>query len=122
MLSEKTDNSRLPTSIVAIGVGNRMRTYLHYLEEHPQEARLVAVVECNELRRNNIADQFNIPQENRFSDYEAFFSTPVPADAVFICTPDDQHFRPCLMAWLFSMVIMCSWKSPLPKPMRSVLY
>ncbi len=98
MLSEKTDNSRLPTSIVAIGVGNRMRTYLHYLEEHPQEARLVAVVECNELRRNNIADQFNIPQENRFSDYEAFFSTPVPADAVFICTPDDQHFRPCLMA------------------------
>ncbi len=98
MISEDTEISRLPAAIVAIGVGNRMRTYLHYLEEHPQEARLVAVVECNELRRNTIADKFNVPKENRYAHYEDFFKTPIPADAVFICTPDDQHFRPCLMA------------------------
>ncbi len=95
MLSE---NLQLPASIIAIGAGNRMKTYMHYLEEHPQEARLVAVVECNELRRNNFADKFGVSQENRFADYETFFKHPVPADAIFICTPDDEHFRPCFLA------------------------
>ena len=91
-------DSHLPASIIAIGAGNRMKTYMHYLEEHPQEVRLVAVVDCNELRRNHLADKFGVSQDNRFADYETFFQNPVPADAVFICTPDDEHFRPCLLA------------------------
>jgi predicted dehydrogenase len=87
-----------PASIVAIGAGNRMRTYMHYVLEHPEEVTLVAVVEPNELRRNAMADLFHVPQENRFSDYTDFFNNPVPADAVVICTPENAHFKPSMLA------------------------
>jgi len=97
-MSENTNNSRKPTSIIAIGVGNRMRTYMHYVQEHPERARLVAVVEPDDIRRNAMADQFGIPQQNRFNNYSDFFKNPVAADAVFICTPEREHFKPCIEA------------------------
>lgn len=97
-MSENLNNSRKPTSIVAIGVGNRMRTYMHYVQEHPERARLVAVVEPDEIRRNAMADQFDIPAEHRFASYTDFFRNPVKADAVFICTPEREHYKPCMEA------------------------
>ena len=97
-MADFPDNSRVPTSIVAIGVGNRMRTYMHYLEQHPERARLVAVVEPDPIRRNAMADQFGIPVERRFTTYTEFFNSPVKADAVFICTPEREHYRPCIAA------------------------
>lgn len=97
-MSENSNISRKPTSIVAIGVGNRMRTYMHYVQQHPERAKLVAVVEPDAIRRNAMADQFGIPEENRFENYIEFFKNPVKADAVFICTPERDHFHPCIEA------------------------
>ncbi len=88
----------MPTSIVAIGVGNRMRTYMHYVASHPEVARLVAVVEPDPIRRNAMADQFGIPEQYRYKDYRDFFKNPVKADAAFICTPERDHFEPCMEA------------------------
>ena len=62
-MTDFNDSLRKPTSIVAIGVGNRMRTYMHYVASHPDEARLVAVVEPDPIRRNAMADQFGLPEE-----------------------------------------------------------
>lgn len=98
MPENSTQTHLKPVSIVAIGAGNRMRTYVRYAEEHPEDVRLVAVVDPDDIRRNKMADQFNVPEEHRFHNYEAFFEHPVPADAVVLCTPDDEHFRPCMMA------------------------
>lgn len=97
-MTDTTDVSRKPTSIVAIGVGNRMRTYMHYVQSHPDRARLVAVVEPDDIRRNAMADQFGIPAERRYSTYEQFFQNPIEADAAFICTPEREHFTPCIAA------------------------
>ena len=68
-MTEFSDSSRVPTSIVAIGVGNRMLTYMHYVESHPDIARLVAVVEPDPIRRNAMGDQFGIPEQYRYKDY-----------------------------------------------------
>lgn len=95
---ESSKTHRQPTSIVAIGAGNRMRTYMHYVEEHPEEVRLVAVVDPDVIRRDQMADQFNVPESHRFSHYTEFFKNPVAADAVVLCTPDDEHYKPCMMA------------------------
>lgn len=84
--------------LVAIGAGNRMRTYMHYLEEHPEEAQLVAVVDPAQFRRNRMGDKLGVPMHRRYADYSAFFKDKVDADAVIICTPDDQHYRPCMQA------------------------
>lgn len=97
MLAQNNSTHR-PASIVAIGAGNRMRTYMHYVLEHPEEVSLVAVVEPNEIRRNAMADLFRIPEEHRFTNYTEFFKNPVPADAVIICTPENAHFEPSMAA------------------------
>lgn len=97
-MTENTDISRKPTSIVAIGVGNRMRTYMHFVEQHPDRARLVAVVEPDSIRRNAMADKFGIPAERRFTTHAEFFKAPIEADAVFICTPEREHYGPCIAA------------------------
>lgn len=95
---EKIDIVSKPASIVAIGAGNRMHKYLHYVIEHPKEAKLVAVVEPDAIRRNMIAQLFQLEDKYCFSDYNEFFRDPVPADAVVICTPEEEHVKPCLLS------------------------
>ena len=97
-MADFPDSSRMPTSIVAIGVGNRMRTYMHYVARHPELAKLVAVVEPDSIRRNAMADQFGVPEQCRFKDYHDYFNSPVVADVAFICTPEREHFEPCMEA------------------------
>lgn len=88
----------MPASVVAIGAGNRMRTYMHYAAEHPDEVKLVAIVEPDDIRRNMMGDQFGVPMEHRFVHYNDFFANPVPADAVILCTPENEHYKPCMKA------------------------
>lgn len=87
-----------PLKIVVIGAGNRTNKYLEYAVLHPERLKLVGIVEPVEIRRNNLAAKFGVPQEACFSSYEDFFKTPVSADAVLIGTPEDKHFVPCMMA------------------------
>lgn len=85
-------------SIVAIGAGNRTNKYLEYVKQHPDNAKLVGVVELNEIRRNKIAEKFNIEPSACFTDYHDFFRSSLKVDAVMICTPENMHYEPCMMA------------------------
>ena len=85
-------------SIVAIGAGNRPNKYLEYVKQHPDKAKLVGVVELNEIRRNKIAEKFNIEPSACFTDYHDFFRSSLKVDAVMICTPENMHYEPCMMA------------------------
>ncbi len=95
---ENHHSSSEPTSIVAIGVGNRMRTYMQYVAQHPGKARLAAVVEPDDIRRNAMGDKFRIPAEYRFHDYNEYFASGMRTDVAFICTPERDHFKPCMDA------------------------
>ena len=85
-------------SIVAIGAGNRTNKYLEYVKQHPDKTKLVGVVELNEIRRNKIAEKFNLQPSACFTDYHDFFRSSLKADAVMICTPENMHYEPCMMA------------------------
>lgn len=87
-----------PVTIVAIGAGNRANKYLEYAVRYPERLRPVGVVEPNPLRRQALADKFGIAPEHCFSDYPSFFEHPLTADAVLIATPENEHFKPCMMA------------------------
>ena len=104
-----------PVRVVAIGAGNRMRTYAHYIEQHPDEARLVAVAEPRELRRNAIGETFGVPEEQRFDDYRKLFDADIEADAAIVCTPDGEHFGACMLALGQGMHVL------LEKPISPVL-
>lgn len=87
-----------PISIVAIGAGNRTNKYLEYVKQHPDKAKLVGVVELNEIRRNKIAEKFSLHPSVCFTDYHNFFRSSLKVDAVMICTPENMHYEPCMMA------------------------
>ncbi len=88
----------MPVRLAAIGAGNRMRTYMQYVEKNPHAVRLVAVIEPDSVRRNMLADRFGVPQEMRFASDKDFFALPHVADAVVICSPDKFHYPQSLMA------------------------
>lgn len=85
-------------SIVAIGAGNRTNKYLEYVKQHPDKAKLVGVVELNKIRRNKIAEKFCLEPSACFTDYHDFFRSSLKVDAVMICTPENMHYEPCMMA------------------------
>lgn len=87
-----------PVRIVVIGAGNRAHKYLEYARRHPERLQPVAIVEKNDLRRNETADCFGIAEAGRYNDYNDFFDRPVTADAVLIATPENIHFDPCIKA------------------------
>ena len=87
-----------PVSIVAIGAGNRTNKYLEYVRRNPDKARLIGVVELNDLRRQKVADEFGLDASCCYTDYRDFFRSPLEADAVMICTPENMHFEPAMLA------------------------
>lgn len=72
--------------------------YSKYSTTYNDNIKVVGVSDIIESRCNNIADQHNVPQENRFGHYREVFERPKMADAVIIATPDDCHYEPCIKA------------------------
>lgn len=87
-----------PVTIIAIGAGNRTNKYLEYAARHPERLKLAGVVEINEIRRRTTAERFGLEPERCFTNYDSFFENPLPADAVLIATPENEHFEPCMKA------------------------
>ena len=87
-----------PVSIVAIGAGNRTSKYLEYVKQHPDRVRLVGVVELNDIRRQSVAERFGLEPSQCYADYHDFFRNPVQTDAVMVCTPENMHFEPTMLA------------------------
>lgn len=65
-----------PLRMAVIGAGNRANKYLEYARRHPERLQPVAVVDGNELRRNETAERFGLAAERRYADYDAFFARP----------------------------------------------
>ena len=97
-MSNSDNSGRKPVSVVAIGAGNRAGKYIHYILKNPDMARLVGIVEPNDLRRSHMASVAGLPEECCYADWHDFFATERRADAVMICTPDRMHFEQCMAA------------------------
>ena len=96
---------------VLVGAGGRGNEYSTYSLEHPDELQMVAVVEPVKERRELYAKKYGIAPENCFSDYPELFARGKIADCAFICTQDQMHYEPTMMA------IDCGYDILLEKPM-----
>ena len=56
-----------PVTAVILGAGSRGSTYAGYAKEFPGELQIVAVAEPRADRRNNLADELNIPESMCFT-------------------------------------------------------
>ncbi|MHA1227245.1 MAG: Gfo/Idh/MocA family oxidoreductase [Candidatus Hodarchaeales archaeon] len=84
---------------VIIGAGNRGKdVYGHYALTHPDELKIVAVAEPNEIRRKKISDEHEISHDMTFQTWRTLLEKERLADAAIICTQDQMHVEPTLAA------------------------
>lgn len=95
-LEPLTGGKRVTVAIV--GCGSRGSAYAKYCAQYPKQIEVVAVADPIEERRNKLGDMFNLPKEKRYYAYETLLPQGLLADVMFICTPDDKHYVPCMKA------------------------
>ena len=85
-----------PVGLLIAGAGSRGAMFAGWAARHPDRARVVAVAEPREDRREQLADAHGVPPDRRFRDWrEAAAAGPV-ADAVVVATLDREHTAPAI--------------------------
>ncbi|CAG8587165.1 7062_t:CDS:10 [Gigaspora margarita] len=85
-----------PITVSIVGAGQRGTGYAYYTILEPQWAKVVAVAEPVDIRRNRMVKLYNIPEENVFKDWKEMIERPKLSDAVVIATLDDLHVEPAV--------------------------
>lgn len=86
-------------TVAIAGLGSRgLDTYARCLEKDPDRAELVAVADIRPDRVAAAAARYHIPAERCFDSVESLLKAPRLADVLFICTPDQLHYRPAMDA------------------------
>ncbi|MFB9327964.1 Gfo/Idh/MocA family protein [Paenibacillus aurantiacus] len=85
-------------TVALIGAGLRGINYLDYALQHPDELQVVAVAEPVAQRRDSFKSKHRLTDDQCFASWDEFFAAPKLADAVLICTQDQQHFEPTMKA------------------------
>ncbi len=97
-------------NLAVIGIGNRAKKYLQWVQAHPETVRLTAVADPDPLRLQSASHLYGLPAEACFSSGEALLAASLPIDAVIIASPDRTHYAFALAA------IRRGWHVLLEKP------
>lgn len=82
---------------VLIGAGGRgAETYGTYIIKRPNDIKIVAVCEPNEVRRNRIKAEHELEDSACFESWEDLLHYPKMADVALICTQDSMHYEPAV--------------------------
>jgi len=85
--------------VAIAGLGGRGRdTFGRLILENPDIAEVVAVADINENKKNEAADVFNLPSRCCFNDVADLLNEDKLADVLFICTPDENHYKTAIRA------------------------
>ena len=79
-----------------VGAGNRGGTYTTFALENPDLIQIVAVADPNPVRRERLQAEHSIPASHAFSSWQELASLERQADAVLICTQDQEHLEPAV--------------------------
>lgn len=104
--------------IKAILIGSGARgadAYAPYALTHSDDLKFIAVAEPIEERRLSFKKAHNIEDDKVFKDYKELFNHTIEADCVFVCTQDQDHFAPVMLALEKGYHVLCE------KPMSGSL-
>jgi predicted dehydrogenase len=85
-----------PVTLAVVGAGNRGNEHGDWALANPARARVVAVCEPRELRRDRFAARHAIPAGASFAGWRELAGRGRLADAVLICTQDAMHVEPAV--------------------------
>ncbi len=105
-----------PLSVLVLGGGSRGRTYSAYSLQYPGEMEVIGIADPKPDVRAYFASRYDLDSEHQFADWRDALSKERMADAVFICTLDDDHTEPALRAMELGYDIL------LEKPMAMRLH
>jgi predicted dehydrogenase len=89
----------VPLEMVMVGAGHRARdAYGPFAEQHPDQARIVAVAEPNPLRRRQMAERFDIADDMCFESWQELMTRPQLAPALLNLTQDQMHVESTIAA------------------------
>lgn len=91
-------NVNRPVTFLVLGAGNRGSVYAGYAKKYPDCMKIVGVADKNQLRLKSMAEDHDVPEENRFTDWKEALNKTKFADAVIISLPDNLHYDPCMKA------------------------
>jgi len=84
---------------IMIGAGNRgIGSYGAFAEKNQEDIKFVGIAEPDPVRRAYFAMKHQIPVINQFDGYQSILSREKLADTCFICTQDNMHYEPALLA------------------------
>jgi predicted dehydrogenase len=85
-----------PVTLAVVGAGNRGSAHGGWALTHPERARVVAVAEPREVRRDRFAARHGLPAGATFTSWQELAARGRMADAVLICTQDAAHAEPAI--------------------------
>lgn len=90
---DKMEKETKQVTVAIAGLGSRGRwTYGELLLKHPDmNAKVVAIAEPLEDRRQEAAQAFGLAPEQCYETAEEMLTQPRLADVLFVCTQDQQH-------------------------------
>lgn len=81
-----------PATAIIVGAGHRAILYASYAEKHPEQLRIVGVVEPDEVRRKQTAERFALSEDAAYASVEELVATSGKiADAAINGTMDALH-------------------------------
>jgi len=84
---------------ILIGAGDRgLNAYAQYSINNPGVIEFIAVAEKNKERREYFKKLYNISDDMVFETWDGIFKREKFADAVFICTNENYHYEPTILA------------------------
>lgn len=87
-----------PVTLAVLGAGMRASGFCENVRYLPHRARIVAVAEPNDTRRERFAERHEIPESGRFASWQELLDRPRIADAVLVATMDRDHVGPAIVA------------------------
>ncbi len=87
---------KVPVKLLIVGAGDRGFVYAGYAKQHPDEVRIVGVVEPREHYRQKMATEHGIAVEHVFANWRDAIEQPAFYDGVIIATPDTLHTEPAI--------------------------
>ena len=89
----------MKTTVAIVGLGSRGRvTYAPIAKQYPDLMEITALADLNPACVEEAAKEYNEPKERCFTSAEELLAQPKLADAIFICTQDQDHVREALLA------------------------
>ncbi|UCD00470.1 MAG: Gfo/Idh/MocA family oxidoreductase [Promethearchaeota archaeon] len=90
---------KLPITAILVGAGRRgSQVYGKYALKNKKKLKFIAVAEPIKTRREKFAKLHRIPLSRCYKSWEDLLSEDKFADVAYICTQDQKHAEPTLLA------------------------